>query len=169
MSARILAALLAMLVVGCGGEEPPDASPTPAPTAGAPDPTPDATEDGEPIEVVNATAPPTQDPATLGPDDVLEAFTQAQEAGDFGWAQSHVIGSARDEWDELSQQMSSDDLVSAGLAFRQENYQLDFQDEKLAVFWSASARLYLVMVREDGAWRIDPRKTDEMNVERASG
>lgn len=170
---RLLAVVLALLVAGCGGGqssagEPPGGATSPSPVA--PVATPEATEeptDAPPEEVVNATTPPTEDPATLGPLDVLEAFTQAQEAGDFGWAQSHVVESARHDWDELAAQMSEDDLVSAGLAFREEAYRLDFQDEKLAVFWSDVSRLHLVMTREDGAWRIDPRKTDEMNVEDA--
>lgn len=160
---RLLAVLIALTLAGCGGEERPDAPVTPPPPAATPVPSPDA-----PIEVENSPEPPTEDPAKLGPVDVLEAFTSAQEAGDFGWAQSHVVSSARGQWDDLAEQMSEDDLISSGLAFREEDYQLDFQDEQLAVFWSSGARLYLVMSREDGAWRVDPKKTDEMNVQRAS-
>lgn len=167
-TSRRLAPLLALLVVACGGGERPEAAPTPPPPAAHPSPAPAASGGEDPVVVSNATAPPTEDPTELGPLDVLEAFTAAQEAGDFGWAQSHVVSTARGEWDELAQQMSEDDLVSSGLAFRQEDYQLDFHDERMAVFWSSSSRLHLVMTREDGAWRIDPRKTDEMNVERAS-
>lgn len=153
--------VLALGVAGCGGQS----APPPPPAVMA--------EDPEPVEipVVPTFQPPEpamEEPA-LDPEDTLAAWITAQESGDFGWAVSFVAADQQQAFAEAVEEMSRDDLVASGLQFRDEAYALEFADDRLAVFWSAPAKLYLVMVREeDGKWRLDPARTDEMNAQRAA-
>lgn len=156
-STRLLAALALALTLlpGCGGSDSPGPD-TPPPT-------------GTHVELPSATEPAPLPPLdvtqaeNLGPEDVVAAWITAQEEGDFGWAMSLLVESSHEEWMTMSDEMSTDDLISSGLQFRQDDYQLSFADDRLAVFWSDLSKLYLVVVREGKAWRIDPAKTDEMN------
>lgn len=164
----VLALVLALAVAGCGGADatPPDpAAPSPAaspPVASAP---PEAT--APPTSPGPAAAPPrvdeNADPTRLSPEDTLEAWVTAQEEGDFGWAMTFLVESRQAEWEQAAEEMSTDDLIQSGLQFRDEDYQLEFTDSKLAVFWSSEAHLYLVMTREGDRWKVDPGQTDEMN------
>lgn len=138
---------------------------TAAPAADAPPPAPPAP--GEPAPIPARPDLPEDPGATVElttPEDTLEAWITAQEQGDFSWAASFVVKAQQEAFQQTVEEMSSDDLIAAGLQFRDEDYRLDFSDEKLAVFWSETARLYLVMQHEDdGRWRVDPAKSDEMN------
>jgi hypothetical protein len=150
--------LLTATVGGCGGSPP--AAPPPTAIVSAPAPTQaTATTPLPPLDPTN--------PSVLGPEDVLEAWITAQEEGDFGWAMTFLSAAHQDHWLKMSDEMSTDDLISSGLQFRQDDYQLSFSDDHLTVFWSDDAKLYLVLTREVGGWKVDPDKTDEMNQERA--
>lgn len=156
-----MAVFLCLVLAGCGGgsELPPPSHESP--TAVQATPAPAATE--EALPPLN-----TEQPDNLGPEDVLEGWITAQEQGDFGWAMTFLTESHKEKWLTLSDEMSGDDLTSSGLQFRQDAYALSFADDRLAVFWSDTAKLYLVMTREASGWKIDPDRTDEMNHERAS-
>jgi len=148
---------LALLAAGCGGGEEP------------PPPVVLATDTPAPVEIpVDPTfAPPAPDEAVaMGPEDTLAAWIAAQEAGDFGWTMSLVVEEQREAFQQAVDEMATDDLISSGLQFRDEAYALEFQDQKMALFWSDAAKLYLVMTHEDGEWRVDPARTDEMNAQR---
>lgn len=166
MRARCLV-LVAALVSGCGGGS--ATAPDPTPVAEA-TPTPAA-----PSEPGPPTGPPPEPtftptgPAPLSPEETRDAWIAAQESGDLGWALTFVAEDQQQAFEQATEDMTEDDLIASGLQFRQEDYQLDFADEHLAVFWSDNARLYMAMVRErDGRWRLDPRRTDELNLEAAA-
>ncbi len=154
--ALCLGLALVFSLQGCGdsGQEAPPLAPDPTHSSEVP---PDH-EPSPQVSVANS-------PAFLDPEDTLEAWLQAQESGDFGWAMSYLVSTHHQAWQELSESMVEDDLISSGLQMRESDYLLNFKDDKLAVFWSKSAHLYLVMVKEDGYWRVHPHKTDEMNLE----
>ena len=100
------------------------------------------------------------------PVETLEAFIDAQEAGDIDAIARLITSESRTEFEETARGMTHDDLVAAGLQFRQEEYRLEEQTKESAVFYSPTSALYLAMSREDGRWRVDPARTDKLNRER---
>ena len=92
-------------------------------------------------------------------------FVMAQENADRKTVVSLVVSKYREDFKAIVESLSRDDLIATGLQFREEKYILDERTSAMAIFWSESSKLYLVMMLEDGLWRIDPKKTDEMNAD----
>lgn len=99
------------------------------------------------------------------PSETLEAFIEAQESGAIDKVVEFVVEDAREDYEENTRGMDHDDMVAAGLQFRQEQYRLEETREEAAVFYSPVSALYLAMSREDGRWKVDPRRTDKLNRE----
>lgn len=104
-------------------------------------------------------------PEEWTPTQTLEAFIQAQESGEVEAVRDLLVKEARAEFDEMSARMSRDDLIATGLRFEQERYRLEETKTDTATFYAASSALYLVMVREENRWRLDPKRTDRVNRE----
>ena len=96
---------------------------------------------------------------------VVDAFIEAQEQGDREGILDFIVARDRKTFKEVLQGLDDSDIVATGLQFREENYQLEELSDDMAIFWSPSAKLYLVLVLEEDTWRIDPGKTDEMNID----
>ncbi len=163
-----LAALLALLcapLTACG-------SPEPQPAATAEEPQSASAED--PSETADSNSVPASAPATAGPavpapagspEAALETYIRAQEVADWAETADCLTTKAQDDFDDATENMDEDDLIEAGLRMREENYRLDSSDESTAIFFSRKASLYLVMTREDARWKVDPHRTDQMNLE----
>ncbi len=96
---------------------------------------------------------------------MLKTYIRAQESADWAGVADCLTEAAQDEFDSATEDLSEDDLVETGLRTRQEDYRLESADQTTAIFWSRAAKLYLVMTRENGQWRIDPFRTDQLNLE----
>ena len=105
------------------------------------------------------------EPESWSPVETLEAFIEAQESGEVSKVSDFVVKEARADFEEQSRGMAHDDMVAAGLQFRQENYRLEETHDDHAVFYSPGSALYLVVSKEDGRWKIDPKRTDKLNKE----
>ena len=98
-------------------------------------------------------------------EEALDAFITAQENGDRDSVLDLVVSEHRQAFKTILDGLEHNDIVATGLQFRQEEYRLEETTEQMAIFWSEGSKLYLVMYREDGIWRIDPKRTDEMNAD----
>jgi hypothetical protein len=101
------------------------------------------------------------------PEETVEAFIEAQERGDAAAAGAMITIEARSEFEETTRSMEHDDIVAAGLQFRQEKYRLEESAATSAIFYSTGSALYLAMTREENRWRVDPLRTDQLNREKA--
>lgn len=156
---------LALLISGCSScfGPRPDSKPRPLPSTEAKLPQ-QLERESEDLTPTLPTPPP-RPIEEMGPEDALEAWIVAQEQGDFAWAMSYLVRSAHEDWKRLAEEMSPDDLISSALRTRDEDYKVQYEDSTLAVFYSEAAQLNLVLVRENDRWKIDPHKTDQMNLQ----
>ena len=104
-------------------------------------------------------------PEQWTPLETLDAFIEAQETGELTKVGEFIVKEARADYEENSHGMSKDDMVAAGLQFRQEQYRLEEQRDDVAIFYSPGSALYLALTKEDGRWKIDPKRTDKLNKE----
>jgi hypothetical protein len=104
-------------------------------------------------------------PEAWTPVETLESFIEAQENGAIGKVVEFIVRDAREDYEENTRGMDHDDMVAAGLQFRQEQYRLEETRDDVAIFYSPVSALYLGMTREDGRWKIDPKRTDKLNKE----
>lgn len=104
-------------------------------------------------------------PEQWTPAEALEAFIETQEAGEVDRVAEFVVKEARADYEENTRGMAHDDMVAAGLQFRQEQYRLEEIHGDAAIFYSPVSALYLGMTREEGRWKIDPKRTDKLNKE----
>lgn len=157
----MLSRLLLVMVLLAGpafaqeGDPPADSAP-PAEAATSP-----ASVEGEDATPVSTAS--TADDGT--PAGALEAYIRAQEFADWSTTADYLADASQDDFDEASEEMDDEDLIETGLRFREEDYHLDSSDDSIAIFYSKKVSQYLVMTREDGRWRVDPRRTDAMNLE----
>ena len=105
------------------------------------------------------------EPQKWTPVETLEAFIDAQESGELSRVGEFIVKEARADFEENSRGMTHDDMVAAGLQFRGENYHLEETREDVAIFYSPGSALYLALTKEDGRWKIDPKRTDKLNKE----
>lgn len=105
------------------------------------------------------------DPLVWSPTETLEAFIEAQESGEVTRVGEFIVKEARSDFEENSRGMNHDDMVAAGLQFRGEQYRLEETREDVAIFYSPASALYLALTKEDGRWKIDPKRTDKLNKE----
>jgi len=92
------------------------------------------------------------------------AFIISQENADYVTVCDLVTKDSRASFEQVLNQLEKDDLIATGLQFRQEDYKLQENTDDLAIFYSEASQQYLVMVKEDGLWKIDPKKSDQMNL-----
>jgi hypothetical protein len=104
-------------------------------------------------------------PQDWTPAETLEAFIQAQENGDLVKTTTFVAKAAQEEFAAAAHGMTKDDLVATGLQFRGDQYHVEEVGKVVATLYSAHAALYLGMTKEEGRWKVDPRRTDELNRE----
>lgn len=99
------------------------------------------------------------------PTETLDAFIEAQESGEITRVSEFIVREALPDFEENSRGMTRDDMIAAGLQFRGENYRLEETREDVAIFYSPGSALYLALTKEDGRWKIDPKRTDKLNKE----
>ena len=98
-------------------------------------------------------------------EEALDQFIAAQENGDRDTVLDFVVSEHREAFKQILDGLEHNDVVATGLQFREEEYKLEETTEQMAIFWSQKSNLYLVMMREEGLWRVDPKRTDEMNAD----
>lgn len=95
--------------------------------------------------------------------DTLKNFINYQEEADVEKVVSLVVADQQEVFRRNLKEATRDDMIQSAIRFREENYQLQEVDEKVAVFWSELSKSYLVLTLEDSNWLINPQATDEMN------
>src|ERR1019366_1905863 len=64
-------------------------------------------------------------PDTTTPLGTLEAYIRAQENGDWAGTADYLTEAAQDDFNDATENMVEDDLIAAGLRFRDEAYKLE--------------------------------------------
>lgn len=95
--------------------------------------------------------------------DTLKNFINYQEEADVDKVVSLVVADQQEIFRRNLKEATRDDMIQSAIRFREENYQLQEIDEKVAVFWSEPSKSYLVLTLEESNWLINPQATDEMN------
>lgn len=106
-----------------------------------------------------------RDPSSWSAQDSLEAYIHAQLEGDFEGTTEFIIRDQRETFEQATDDFDRDDLIAAGLNLEQDAYSIVEALEDRVTFFSRISGLYLVMIREEGRWRVDPARTDFMNGE----
>lgn len=100
------------------------------------------------------------------PQDALTHYIESMEEGDLPAVADMTMDKDRDELLRQTEGHTREDLIAAGLDIRQEEYRLEEAAADKALFYSPRSGLYLAMTREDGIWKIDVSKTDDLNGEK---
>lgn len=100
------------------------------------------------------------------PQEALTHYIESMEEGDLPAVADMTMDRDRDELLRQTEGQTRDDLIAAGLDIRQEEYRLEESSEEKALFFSPRSSLYLAMSREEGIWKVDVTRTDDLNGEK---